>query len=123
VGLQTGYLINEPLAETHVIGVRFKLGGASPFFALPASELHNHVVPMEVLWGRFAAEIRPFCAAGTIIARALAGNAARHGYRLVRGGAAYPSAWRTADPPPQRSAWHQSEASDHAVQAHHRRIP
>jgi AraC-like DNA-binding protein len=58
VGLQTGYLINEPLGVTCLIGVRFKPGGAYPFFQLPASELHNQVVPLDILWRSFAAEVR-----------------------------------------------------------------
>jgi AraC-like DNA-binding protein len=58
VGLHTTYLINEPLAETHMIGVRFRPGGAAAFFPFPAFELHNQVVPADALWGRFAAEAR-----------------------------------------------------------------
>jgi AraC-like DNA-binding protein len=58
VGLQTGYLTNEPIAETHMIGVRFKPAGAAMFFDLPAAELHNRVVPIDALWGSFAAEMR-----------------------------------------------------------------
>lgn len=57
VGLHTAYLLNEPIGETHMIGVRFKPGGAYPFFRLPASVLHNQVVPTDTLWGRFAAEV------------------------------------------------------------------
>ena len=70
VGLHTAYLINEPVAETHMIGVRFKPAGAAAFFRLPASELHNQVVPAEPLWGRFAAEARErLYAAPTVAAR------------------------------------------------------
>jgi AraC-like DNA-binding protein len=70
VGLQTAYLTNEPLAETHMIGVRFRPGGAYPFFRLPASELHNRVVPLDALWGRAAAEVRErLYAAPTFAAR------------------------------------------------------
>ena len=58
VGLHTTYLINEPVAETHMIGVRFRPGGAAAFFRLPASELHNQVIPADALWGGFVAEAR-----------------------------------------------------------------
>jgi AraC-like DNA-binding protein len=67
VGLQTGYLLNEPVAETYMIGVRFKPGGSYPFFRLPASELHNQVAPLEALWER-AAELREILYAETSFA-------------------------------------------------------
>ena len=38
--------------------VDFKPGGAYPFLHLPLSELHNDIVPMELIWGNQAAEIR-----------------------------------------------------------------
>jgi AraC-like DNA-binding protein len=70
VGLHTAYLINEPLAETHMIGVRFKPGGAAAFFPNPAVELHNQVVPADALWGRFIPEAREqLYAAPTLSAR------------------------------------------------------
>ena len=58
VGLQTGPLVNEPLAETLMIGVRFRPGGQQPFFNLPASDFTDSVVPLDDLWGAFAAEAR-----------------------------------------------------------------
>ncbi len=58
VGLHTTYLLNELLGNSHLIGVRFKPGGIHPFFTLPASELHNRVVPLELLWGGFFHELR-----------------------------------------------------------------
>lgn len=51
VGLHTAYLLNEPIAETNMIGVRFKPGGLYAFLRVPAAELHNQVVPLDVLWG------------------------------------------------------------------------
>jgi AraC-like DNA-binding protein len=70
VGLHTTYLINEPVAETHMIGVRFRPGGAAAFFRLPASELHNQVAPAETLWGGFVGEARErLYAAPTVVAR------------------------------------------------------
>ncbi|HEY1388692.1 MAG TPA: AraC family transcriptional regulator [Ktedonobacterales bacterium] len=40
------------------IGVHFKPGGAYPFFALPAGELHNTHLPLDALWGARVAELR-----------------------------------------------------------------
>lgn len=41
------------------VGVRFRPGGASPFFAPPSSELHNRHVPLDALWGaRATTELR-----------------------------------------------------------------
>jgi AraC-like DNA-binding protein len=38
--------------------VHFKPAGVYPFLRLPLSELSNQVVPVEAIWGQFAAEIR-----------------------------------------------------------------
>lgn len=50
-GYQTGYIVNEPVAETCMMGVRFKLGGAYPFLGLPTSEVTDAVIDMDCLWG------------------------------------------------------------------------
>lgn len=39
-------------------GVYFRPAGVYPFLQLPLSELHNRVVPLEGIWGGYAAEIR-----------------------------------------------------------------
>jgi len=46
-------------AGRHVarMGVQFKYGGANPFFAPPASALHNVNVPLDALWGKAADEL------------------------------------------------------------------
>lgn len=49
VGLHTQYLINEPVAESNLIGVRFKPGGTFPFFRFPAHEIHNQVIEIDAL--------------------------------------------------------------------------
>ena len=49
-GVQTEYMINEPVAETNVVGVSFKPWGAYPFFRLPMDELADLVVPTETVW-------------------------------------------------------------------------
>jgi AraC-like DNA-binding protein len=41
-----------------VMGVHFKAGGGTPFFALPSGELHNQIVSLDELWNRRAGELR-----------------------------------------------------------------
>lgn len=49
--------IIDTAAETRVIGVHFRPGGAFPFLGLPASELHNAHVGLETIWGALADEV------------------------------------------------------------------
>ncbi len=58
VGLWNRYHIAEWPLDAKFFGVRFKPGGAYPFLGLPASELHNQFVPLDIVWGQFAAEMR-----------------------------------------------------------------
>jgi AraC-like DNA-binding protein len=51
------YVVDWPL-PVRFYGVHFKPAGIYPFLRLPLSELHNQVVPMDAIWGHFAAEIR-----------------------------------------------------------------
>lgn len=57
-GFQTEYIINEPVGHTDMIGVRFRPGGAFPFFAEPLQEFSNCVLEMDAVWGRQISEIR-----------------------------------------------------------------
>lgn len=57
-GLQTGFIINEPVAETCMMGVRFKPGGAYAFLDIPLSEITNLVIDLDCLWGGFVDELR-----------------------------------------------------------------
>lgn len=57
-GFQTDYIVNEPVAETEMMGVRFKPGGAYPFLGNTVNELSNTVVELETLWGIEAADLR-----------------------------------------------------------------
>lgn len=57
-GFQTRFIVNEPVAETCMMGVRFKPGGAYPFLDLPITEVTDLVIDMDCLWGRFADEVR-----------------------------------------------------------------
>lgn len=57
IGPQTEYnVIDTDLMVA--AGVHFKPGGAYPFLAPPADELHGSQLPLDELWGRFAAELR-----------------------------------------------------------------
>jgi AraC-like DNA-binding protein len=58
VGLWNEYHIIDWPLDTRLFGVSFKPGGAYPFLQIPISELHNQVVSLDLIWGRFAAEIR-----------------------------------------------------------------
>ena len=58
VGLQTQYILHEPIANTHMIGVRFKPGGTFPFFSFSASDIHDASVPLDAIWGTFADRLR-----------------------------------------------------------------
>ena len=57
-GLQNSFILNEPIAETNMIGVRFKPGGAFPFLGLPMQEIQNHVLDMDLIWGSLIEEWR-----------------------------------------------------------------
>jgi hypothetical protein len=39
------------------VGIHFKPDGASPFFGVPMSELENHTVALDLVWGKFAATV------------------------------------------------------------------
>lgn len=57
-GMQNSFLVTEAVGETEMVGVRFKPGGAYPFFEFPISELSDQVIAMEAIWGRLINEIR-----------------------------------------------------------------
>jgi len=70
LGLWSTYHIVDWPLEVQCVGVSFKPGGAYPFLGLPLSELQNLIVPLDTIWGGFAAEIRErLYAAPTIPAR------------------------------------------------------
>lgn len=58
MGLLSTYHIVDWPPNVQFFGIHFKPGGVYPFLSLPLSELHNQVVPLDALWGQFAAEIR-----------------------------------------------------------------
>jgi len=57
-GLHSRFFVLESGQPTSVIGAHFKPGGAFPFFTLPMDELRNRHVPLEMLWGKGAVELR-----------------------------------------------------------------
>jgi AraC-like DNA-binding protein len=57
-GPRSEYSILETAHAARVIGVHFRPGGAFPFLGLPAGELHNQDVPLDVVWGSRAQELR-----------------------------------------------------------------
>lgn len=57
VGPQSEYNIIDT-RRISLAGVHFKPGGAYPFVAPPVDELHGAQLPLDVLWGNFAAELR-----------------------------------------------------------------
>lgn len=53
-GQQQGYLIIDVAGITSMMGIRFRPGGAWPFFPFPMDELKNGVVELDLIWGREA---------------------------------------------------------------------
>ncbi len=58
VGLWNTHHILDWPHNMQLFVVDFKPGGAHPFLHLPLSELHNAIVPMDVIWGHLAVEVR-----------------------------------------------------------------
>jgi len=57
-GPHSEYSVLATSDEFSVIGVHFRPGGAFPFFGVPAGELHNFELSLDLLWGSRAAELR-----------------------------------------------------------------
>ena len=62
-GTYDRFFVIDTAEEASLLGVHFKVGGAFPFFGLPASELVNAHVDLEALWGRAGRELRERLAA------------------------------------------------------------
>jgi AraC-like DNA-binding protein len=58
VGLQTRYAVLDTAAMQLLMGAVLKPGGAHGLFAVPADDFHNAVVPLDLLWGSEAADLR-----------------------------------------------------------------
>ncbi|MDN4526375.1 helix-turn-helix transcriptional regulator [Fictibacillus sp. NE201] len=57
-GPHSNFTVIDTACQVSSMGVHFKPGGAFPFFNLPANELRNEHISLEVLWGTSANEIR-----------------------------------------------------------------
>lgn len=57
-GFQTeNFIIEATGNRSHMLGIRFRPGGAYPFFPFPISELNDQVITLNLLWGRLADEL------------------------------------------------------------------
>lgn len=56
-GQRLGHIVIQAGPST-MMGVRFRPAGAWPFLPFPVSELTDQVVPMELVWGRWMADLR-----------------------------------------------------------------
>jgi AraC-like DNA-binding protein len=74
VGLWSRYHIVEWSPHVSLYGIHFKPFGISPFVRMPLSELHNQIVPLDAIWGSYAAEIRERLADALTI---------QHGFHLL----------------------------------------
>lgn len=50
-GERAAPIVIEETGEVHLVGARFKPGGAYPFFRFPVSELTGRVVELDAIWG------------------------------------------------------------------------
>lgn len=63
VGPQTGYVENEPFAETNVVGVTLRPWGPAALFHVAALELRDRIVDLDLLWGAGLGRLRQRLAA------------------------------------------------------------
>lgn len=57
VGQMTAPVVIEPTEDAGILGIRFRPGGAYPFFSFPQHELVDRIVSLDSLWGNLAQEI------------------------------------------------------------------
>jgi AraC-like DNA-binding protein len=57
-GPRSEFVVIDTTCHASIMGAAFKGGGGFPFFRLPAGELHNSQVSLDLLWGAKAAELR-----------------------------------------------------------------
>jgi AraC-like DNA-binding protein len=57
-GIQSRYCIIDTSEQECVLGVAFKPGGLAPFFRAPAHETRDADIPLNLLWGRRAIDLR-----------------------------------------------------------------
>jgi AraC-like DNA-binding protein len=57
-GVQSRYCVIDTAEQECVLGVVFRPGGTVPFFRIPAHEMRDARVPLDLFWGRRAADLR-----------------------------------------------------------------
>ena len=57
-GERTRYLVIGAVKNHSMVGIRFRPGGAYPFFNFPISELSEYVTELDLIWGRMVDDIR-----------------------------------------------------------------
>ncbi len=57
-GERTRYLVIGAEKNQSMVGIRFRPGGAYPFFGFPISELSESVTELDLIWGNLVDEIR-----------------------------------------------------------------
>jgi AraC-like DNA-binding protein len=57
-GVQSRYCIIDTAEQECVAGVAFRPGGTAAFFRIPAHEARDAAIPLDLLWGSRAAELR-----------------------------------------------------------------
>src|SRR5688572_26184287 len=57
-GERTGYIVIGAHRNQSMVGIRFRPGGAYPFFRFPISELSESVTELDLIWGKLVDEIR-----------------------------------------------------------------
>jgi len=57
-GARSEFVVIDTSYQKAIMGAAFKRGGGFPFFHIPASELHNQQVSLDVLWGGKAGKLR-----------------------------------------------------------------
>ena len=57
-GMQENYILIEALRESDLIGIRFRPGGAYPFFRFPMSEITNRVIESDLILGTPIRDLR-----------------------------------------------------------------
>ncbi len=58
VGMRSQYAVIDTAALQSIMGVLFWPGGTRPFLAVSAGEFYNREVPLDLVWGSHASEIR-----------------------------------------------------------------
>jgi len=66
-GARTNSFVIDTAQEDRVFGIQFRAGGAFPFLRMPASELENHTLELEMVWPRSTGELRERLLAATTI--------------------------------------------------------